>query len=65
MKEQYDVFGMGALAVDFIGSVDHWPEAGVKLDMSTFDIADGGLMGTALAAVARLGGKAGYVGKLN
>ena len=60
----FDVTGLGSLAVDLIGSIDAWPELGTKNPFSAFDIYDGGLTGTALTAVSRLGGKASYIGKL-
>ena len=60
----YDVFGIGAITVDLIGSSAYWPVSGEKVKLDEFDIFDGGLTGTALATVARLGGKAGIAAKL-
>lgn len=60
---RFDVTGLGSLAVDFIGSIESWPAAGTKNRLKNFDIFDGGLTGTAIATVARLGGHAAYIGK--
>lgn len=59
-----DVFGLGSVAVDFVGVVKDWPGEGTKLPLESLSIHDGGLAGTALTAVARLGGKACFAGKL-
>ena len=59
-----DVFGLGAITLDFIGSVDSWPGPGTKYKLKDFVIEGGGLIGNALTAVARLGGKASIAGKL-
>ncbi|MFW5645487.1 MAG: carbohydrate kinase family protein [Bacteroidota bacterium] len=60
---KFDVTGLGSLAVDFIGSIESWPASGTKNGLKSFDIFDGGLTGTALSTVARLGGRAAYIGK--
>jgi sugar/nucleoside kinase (ribokinase family) len=59
-----DVLGLGAVTVDFVGTVEAWPGGGVKRMLDRLTICDGGLVGTALVAVARLGGKAAFAGKL-
>lgn len=59
-----DVLGLGSVTVDFVGTVKAWPGKGVKKMLDSFTICDGGLVGTALVASARLGGKAAFVGKL-
>lgn len=61
---KFDVTGLGSLAVDYIGSIDKWPEQGTKNPFLDFNIYDGGLTGTALCAVARQGGRAAFIGKL-
>ena len=52
------------MTVDFVGTVEAWPDKGVKKMLDSFTICDGGLVGTALVASARLGGKAAFAGKL-
>ncbi len=59
-----DVLGLGAVTVDFVGTVPSWPDRGVKTMLDRLTICDGGLVGTALVAVTRLGGKAAFAGKL-
>jgi sulfofructose kinase len=59
-----DVLGLGAVTVDFVGTVSAWPGGGVKTMLERFTICDGGLIGTALVAVARLGGRAAFAGML-
>jgi sulfofructose kinase len=63
-KNVMDVLGLGAVTVDFVGTVPAWPDRGVKTMLDRFEICDGGLVGTALVAAARLGGKAAFAGKL-
>jgi len=58
------VLGLGAVTVDFVGTVPTWPDRGVKTMLDCLTICDGGLVGTALVAVSRLGGKAAFAGKL-
>ena len=59
-----DVLGLGCVAVDFVGTTNGLPPEGSKQLMQHFSICDGGLVGTALVAVARLGGIASFAGKL-
>jgi sulfofructose kinase len=61
---QIDVLGLGSVTVDFVGAVDKWPAEGAKLPLNALSIHDGGLVGTALVAVSRLGGHAAFAGKL-
>jgi len=64
VSEAIDVLGIGAVSVDFCGTIGRWPSAGDKERMRSFSVHDGGLVGTALVAVARLGGRAAFVGEL-
>jgi sulfofructose kinase len=59
-----DVLGLGSVTVDFVGAVKTWPGKGVKTMLDSFSVCDGGLVGTALVAIARLGGRAAFAGKL-
>lgn len=62
-KDPY-IIGMGVVAIDYIILMPHTPEPGEKLRSTNWFIQGGGLIGTGLTAVARLGGKPTYVGKL-
>ena len=59
-----DVLGLGSVTVDFVGTIDKWPAEGAKQPLEGLSIHDGGLIGTALVAVSRLGGCAAFAGKL-
>lgn len=59
-----DVLGLGAVTVDLVGTVHVWPGKGVKTMLDSFVVCDGGLVGTALVAAARLGGNVAFAGKL-
>lgn len=60
----FDVLGLGSVTVDLIGTLKSWPGEGMKQPLQSMSIHDGGLVGTALTAVARLGGRACFAGKL-
>jgi sugar/nucleoside kinase (ribokinase family) len=59
-----DVLGLGSVTVDFVGTLKTWPGKGAKEMLDSLTICDGGLVGTALVAAARLGGKVAFAGKL-
>jgi sulfofructose kinase len=59
-----DVLGLGSVTVDFVGTIEVWPGKGAKKKLDSFTVCDGGLVGTALVAAARLGGKVAFAGKL-
>ena len=63
-KSVYDVIGLGSVTVDFVAVVKNWPAEGQKQPLESLSIHDGGLVGTALVAAARLGGNTGFIGKL-
>jgi len=63
-RELTDVVGIGAVSVDFFGTTEEWPALGDKERLHSFSVHDGGLVGTALVAVARLGGRASCAGAL-
>jgi sulfofructose kinase len=60
----WDVVGVGAVSVDVTGTVPHWPEPGSKLQLEDLEVCDGGLVGTALVAVSRLGGRSCFLGRM-
>ncbi len=60
----FDVLGLGAVAIDDLLYVDAYPPADEKTLVRSRDRQFGGLAGTALVAVARLGGRAAYAGVL-
>jgi sulfofructose kinase len=60
----WDVLGLGAVAVDDLLYVDHYPPPDSKAEVRAQQRAGGGLAGTALVAAARLGARAAYAGIL-
>jgi sulfofructose kinase len=60
----FDVLGFGAIAVDDLLYVDHYPPADAKMPVTDIARQGGGLTATALVAVTRLGGTAAYAGVL-
>ena len=59
---QWDVLGLGAVAVDDLIYVDRYPPPDTKVPVLASQRRGGGLAGTALVTVARLGGRAAYCG---
>ncbi len=59
---RYDVLGLGALAIDDLLYVDHYPAPESKARVHHRLRQCGGLTGTALVAAARLGARCGYAG---
>lgn len=62
--KKWDVLGIGAVAVDDILYVDHYPDANTKTAVRATIRQGGGLAGTALVAAARMGAKTAYLGVL-
>lgn len=62
---KFDVIGVGYSAVDYFGIVeDYPPPADVKMPMAQFTKQGGGPVATALVALARLGARTAFVGKM-
>lgn len=59
-----EVIGIGKPCVDLIVKVDHLPNRDESLPMEDYTMQGGGKVPTALVAAARLGCKAGFVGKV-
>ncbi|MBN2292912.1 MAG: hypothetical protein JXM70_10835 [Pirellulales bacterium] len=64
VTKEYDVLGMGAVAVDDFLYVEHYPHPDEKVRVCRRERQCGGQTGTALVTVARLGRLAGYIGML-
>jgi sugar/nucleoside kinase (ribokinase family) len=58
----YDVVGYGENSLDFLGALRAWPEADAKVPLRSLEILPGGQTATAIAAAARLGSRARYIG---
>ena len=63
--KNFDVVGVGLSAMDYLGIIDTYPPpADVKIHMDEFTKQGGGPAATALVALARLGAKTAFVGKM-
>ena len=63
--QSFDVVGVGQCSLDYLGIVDRYPRIDEKTVTSDFMIQGGGLTATAMVTVARLGGRASYIGKIS
>ena len=59
----FDCVGIGCSALDYLGIVPRWPEVDEKIPMDDLAIQGGGLVATALVAMARLGARVALLGK--
>lgn len=59
----FDVVGIGACAVDYLGIVSELPSPDTKKRMKQFIRQGGGPASTALVALSRLGASVSYIGK--
>jgi sugar/nucleoside kinase (ribokinase family) len=59
-----EVASIGTLAVDYFGLMPSLPNPGQKVVAGRFEIHPGGVAGNVITQVARLGGKAGWIGKI-
>ena len=64
MEKRWDILGFGALAVDDILYLDHFPQANEKMPVRMKQRQGGGLAATAMVAAARQGSTAAYCGRL-
>ena len=63
-EEGFDLLGLGAVAVDEMIYVEHYPAADAKVAVQRRERHCGGLAATALVAAARLGARCAYAGVL-
>jgi sulfofructose kinase len=63
-ERPFDVVGFGTNALDLVAIIDGYPLPDTKSQFQTFEVQGGGVTATAMAAAARLGLKARYVGKV-
>jgi len=59
-----EVVSVGALAVDYFGLMPAVPRPGEKVVADKYEIHPGGVAGNVITQVARLGGRAGWIGKI-
>ncbi len=63
-KYNFDVVGLGACAVDYIGVTACYPDPDSKNKMEQMHCQGGGPVATALVTLSRLGARVSYLGKL-
>ena len=61
---KYDVCALGCACWDYVTQVPHFPDADAKVRLTELLQMGGGLSGTAVAAVAALGGRAALFGRI-
>jgi len=59
----FDCVGIGCSALDYLGIVSRWPDVDEKMPMDDLTIQGGGMIATALVAMARLGARVSWMGK--
>ena len=59
------VVGIGHAQIEHLATVDRYPEAFSKNNLTRFSIQGGGTIATALAALANFGAEAAFVGKIS
>ncbi|GAB4324335.1 MAG: carbohydrate kinase family protein [Promethearchaeota archaeon] len=57
-----EVVGLGEVVVDWVARVGHFPEPDEKIDATSENLYPGGVTANYVTAVARLGGKAAFIG---
>ncbi|MFW9830075.1 MAG: carbohydrate kinase family protein [Promethearchaeota archaeon] len=61
MKE-VDIIGLGEAVIDWVAEIPHFPKPDEKIDAITENYFPGGVTANFLVAIARLGGKCGFIG---
>ena len=59
---QIDIIGLGEVVVDWVTEIPHFPKPDEKINAISENIFPGGVTANYLVAVARLGGKSGFIG---
>lgn len=61
---EFDAVGLGTTCADYLIMMPRYPEIGEKLQVDLIDKQGGGIVGTSLVAMARLGANVSFIGKL-
>ncbi len=59
---QIDIVGLGEVVIDWVAEIPHFPKPDEKINALSENIFPGGVTANYLVAVARLGGKSGFIG---
>ena len=63
-EKKFDVVGLGASCLDFIGVVPKFPKRDEEIEMLESTYQGGGEVATALVTLAKLGASVSYIGKI-
>ncbi len=61
----YDVVGLGQCCIDYLGTVENYPDINNKEEVNNFTIQGGGPVATALVTLSRLGASTSFIGKIS
>lgn len=61
---KFDAIGLGSVCVDYLFVLRRYPEIGEKVVIQQYSKQGGGIIGTSMVAMARLGAKVSYIGKV-
>lgn len=59
-----DILGIGEVVVDWVATVDHFPEPDEKIDSKSQNLFSGGVTANYTVAISRLGGSVGFFGAI-
>jgi len=59
---QVDIVGLGEIVLDWVTEIPHFPKPDEKIDALSENYFPGGVTANYLVAIARLGGKSGFIG---
>ena len=57
-----DIIGLGEVVVDWVAEIPHFPRLDEKIDAISENFFPGGVTANFVVAIARLGGKSGFIG---
>ncbi|KHE94001.1 MAG: hypothetical protein K8F52_09790 [Candidatus Scalindua rubra] len=61
----YDVVGLGQCCIDYLGTVEQYPDINEKEEVSNLTVQGGGPVATAMVTLSRLGASTAFIGKIS
>ncbi|MCP4253093.1 MAG: sugar kinase [Candidatus Scalindua sp.] len=61
----YDVVGLGQCCIDYLGTVENYPDINNKEEVNNLTVQGGGPVATAMVALSRLGASTSFIGKIS
>ncbi len=61
----YEAVGLGQCCIDYLGTVEQYPELNQKEEVSNLTIQGGGPVATAMVTLSRLGASTAFIGKIS